>query len=556
MKLKILVGIFISNTLLFSCSRVLDRAPLDSYTDQSVWTDLKLAEAFANNIYNILPTCTYDWGKSINRSFLLSGAVDEGYNKFDYAGIRSVITKGILSPDNAGDFDIWAKNYSHIQNANIFLSKIDAIPGDETFRNRIKGEITFLRAYAYYQLVTDYGGVPLIKKPFELNSDFKEPRSSYEEVVKFIVSELDIAADLLNTAAKGSPVGRITAPLALAIKSRILLYAASSQWNPANEQAKWAAAAAAAKAVIDLNKFSLYNGNYADIFTTFNSELIGVKLSNKQYDWSAFNGVEMMCYPSGYHGWAALAPTQNLVDAFGTANGKYISDPTSGYDPQKPYVNRDPRFYANIVYDGRSLGSANFVDWRKSSSNPDGTLAEFYEGGLDSPQGIDTWNNSETRYTFRKYMDTTYDFNVTTQNNKFWILSRLSEIYLNYAEAEFYLGHEATARQYLDMLRKRAGITVDLTESGADLEKRIRNERQIELCFEGHRYYDVRRWKIAEVSQNKPIGQVIITRAQNGTKTYQYKDLEQRYFKPGNYLLPIPRTEIERTGLPQNPGYN
>ncbi|OQP56894.1 hypothetical protein A3860_09950 [Niastella vici] len=556
MKLRILTGILFTNILLSSCSKVLDKAPLDSYTDQSVWNDLKLAEAFANNIYNVLPTCTYDWGNSINRSFLLSCAVDEGYNKFDYAGLRSVITKGILSPDNAGDFDIWAKNYNHIQNANIFLSKIDAIPGDDALRKRIKGEVIFLRAFAYFQLVCDYGGVPLITKPFELNSDFQVPRSSYEEMVKFIVSELDMAAGLLPAANSASTTGRITAPLALAIKSRLLLYAASPQWNPANDQAKWTAASAAAKAVIDLNQFSLFTGNYADIFTTFNAELIGVRLSNKQYNWSAFNGIEMMCYPSGFHGWAAFAPTQNLVDAFGTANGKYITDAASGYDPQKPYVNRDPRFYANIVYDGRSLGNSAYVGWRKSSTNPDGTLAEFYEGGLDSPQGLDTWNNSETRYTFRKYMDTTYDFNVSTQNNKFWILSRLSEIYLNYAEAEFYLGHEATARQYLNLIRKRAGITVDITESGADLEKRLRNERQVELCFEGHRYYDVRRWKIAEATQNQPIGQVIITRAQNGTKTYQYKDLEQRYFKASNYLLPIPKTEIQRTGLPQNPGYN
>jgi hypothetical protein len=279
-------------------------------------------------------------------------------------------------------------------------------------------------------------------------------------------------------------------------------------------------------------------------------------LSNKQYNWDAFNGIEMMCYPSGFHGWAAFAPTQNLVDAFGTADGKYLSDAGSGYNPQQPYVNRDPRFYANIVYDGRSLGNAAYVAYRKSSTNPTGTLTEFYEGGLDSPQGIDTWNNSETRYTFRKYMDTTFDFNISTQTNKFWILSRLSEMYLNYAEASFYLGQEETARQWLNKVRNRAGITTGLTETGAALEKRIRNERQVELCFEGHRYYDVRRWKIAEVTQSQPAGQVIITRAANGTKSYLYKDLEQRIFKPGNYLLPIPKTEIERTGLPQNPGYN
>ncbi|GAO41936.1 RagB/SusD family nutrient uptake outer membrane protein [Flavihumibacter petaseus] len=539
-----------------SCNKVLDKAPLDSYTDQSVWSDLKLAEAFVNNIYNVLPTTTYDWGKSINRSYLLSCAADEGFNKFDYAGVRSVINKGILSPDNTGDFDIWAKNYYQIQNANLFLSKVDEIPGDENYRNRLKGEVLFLRAYAYFQLVNDYGGVPIITEPFNLNSEFNATRSTYEETVSFVVSELDKAAELLPLSTNSSTTGKATAPLALAIKSRLLLYAASAQWNTGNDQSKWTAAAAAAKAVIDLNQFSLYRGNYADIFTTFNEELIGMRLSNKQYNWDAFCGIEMMCYPSGYHGWAAFAPTQNLVDAFGMADGKAITDATSGYDPQKPYLNRDPRFYADIVHDGRPLGNPAYFTYRINATNPTGTEAEFYEGGMDSPQGIDTWNNSETRYSLRKYMDTTFDFNLTTQTNKFWILSRLSEIYLNYAEAEFNLGHEAVAREYLDKVRERAGITTPLTESGVALENRIRSERQVELCFEGHRYYDVRRWKIAETTDNLPARQVIITRSSNGAKTYEYKTLEQRYFDVSNYLLPIPRTEIERTGLPQNPGYN
>ncbi len=119
-----------------------------------------------------------------------------------------------------------------------------------------------------------------------------------------------------------------------------------------------------------------------------------------------------------------------------------------------------------------------------------------------------------------------------------------------------YLGQEETARQWLNKVRNRAGITTGLTETGAALEKRIRNERQVELCFEGHRYYDVRRWKVAEVTQSQPAGQVIITRAANGTKSYLYKDLEQRIFKPGNYLLPIPKTEIRKDGIASEPGYN
>lgn len=551
MKSKIIIAaaVLFCNIGMLSCSKVLDKAPLDSYTDESVWKDLKLSEAFANNIYNVLPTCTYDWGNSINRSFLLSPASDEGFNKFDYAGVRNVINKGLLSPDNAGSFDIWAKNYHHIQNANIFLSKIDNVPGDDAFRKRIKGEVTFLRAFAYFQLISDYGGVPLIKEPFTLNSDFKRSRSSFDDCVKFITEELDAAISLLPTST--SQRGRITAPMAMALKSRLLLYAASPLWNPTNDQSKWVAASAAAKAVIDLNAFSLFSGNYADLFTTFNNELIGVRLSNKQFQWSAFSGIEMMCFPNGYHGWAAFAPTQDLVDAFGTADGKYITDPASGYNPQNPYANRDPRFAATIIYDGRPTGNPAFFSDRNTNE------AQFYEGGYDSDQGFDAWNNSLTRYAFRKYMDTTFNFNTATQTNKFWILARLGEIYLNYAEAEFNLGHEATAREYLDKIRMRAGINVPLTETGTALRDRIRNERQVELCFEGHRYYDVRRWKIAETTENKPVRQVIITRnPSTGVKTYTYQALEPRTFNSRHYLMPIPRTEINRTGLQQNPGYN
>ncbi len=547
------LGIVCASVFLTSCSKALDKEPLDSYTDESVWKDLKLAEAYANNIYNVLPTFTVDWGRSLSRSVVLSSASDEGFTKFGDSytcGSRNVLNKGLLSPDNAGNFDIWSKNYSQVQNANIFLSRIDNVPGDDAYRDRIKGEVTFLRAYAYFQLISDYGGVPLIKTPFDLNSEFKIARSSFDECVKFISEELDKAATLLgNTNAQR---GRASAALALAIKSRLLLYAASPLWNPANDQAKWTAASNAAKAVIDLPGFNLYTGDYATLFTTANSELIGVHLSGYRGEWDPFTGLEMMCFPNGYHGWAAFAPTQNLVDAFGTADGKYITDPTSGYNPQNPYANRDARFYADIIFDGRPTGNPAYFSDRTT------TQAQFYEGGYDSDQGYDVWNNSLTRYAFRKYMDTTFNFNTVTQTNKFWILARLGEIYLNYAEAEFYLGHEGTTRTYLDKIRQRAGIATPLSETGAALEERLRNERQVELAFEGHRYYDVRRWKIAEVTDNKPVRQVVITRnAGSGVKTYTYQDIEPRSFdKTKHYLMPIPRSEINRTSLQQNPGYN
>lgn len=555
MKNKIFIGCYILCILMVSCNKdALDKTPLDSYTDQSVWSDLKLAEAFTNNLYTVLPSTEHNWDNTTNRSWALSSACDEAYNKFDDYN-ASIMNSGSLTPDNIGIFDIWSPTFSTIQNCNIFLSRIDNVLGDQSWRDRLKGEVTYLRAYAYFKLIRDYGGVPLITKPFDLNSNFDVPRNTYDECTKFIADELDKAAGILPLQQSSANYGRATKAAALALKSTVLLYAASPQWNATNDQTKWQKASDAAKAVIDLNAFQLHTGNYADLFTTNNSELIMVRETNKQYMWSAFQGVEMFLSPSGFHGWASFAPSQNLVDAFGTADGKDISDPTSGYDPQHPYINRDPRFTADIVFDGRPYGQPAFCQDRYGVGSTN--AAEFFEGGLDSPQGWDTWNNSVTRYTFRKYCDTTCNFNVDTQTNRFWIISRLGEIYLNYAEAQFYLGNNATAIQYLNLIRQRAGISNPLpnTLSGTALENKIRNERQVELCLEGHRYYDVRRWKIADVTENKPLMGVVITKNANGTKTYTYTQVQTRTFKPQHYLLPIPKAEMNRTKLTQNPGY-
>lgn len=554
--IRSLLYILTANLIFVSCSKkVLDKAPLDSYTDASVWNDLGLAEAFANNLYNVLPSCVHDFDTKANRSWALSTSSDEGFNKFnDYNSI--IINSGAITPDNAGTFDIWASTYSIIQNCNIFLSKIDKVPGDSAWRNRLKGEVTYLRAYGYFKLTSDYGGVPLITAPFGLSSDFKVARSTYDQCVDFVSGELDKAAALLPLSYSSDNFGRATKAAALALKSRALLYAASPQWNTSNDPAKWQKASDAAKAVINLGAFQLYTGNYSDIFSTNNQELILTRLTNKQYMWNAFIGAEMFLSPSGFHGWGSFAPSQNLVDAFNTADGKDITDPTSGYNPQNPYVNRDPRFNADIVYDGRPYGRPEFCQDRYAVGSTN--VAEFFEGGLDSPQGWDIWNNSMTRYTFRKYCDTTYNYNTETQTNKFWIIARLAEIYLNYAEAEFYLGHPANTIQYLNLVRQRAGITIPLSAalSGTALENKIRNERQVELCLEGHRYYDVRRWKIADITDNMPLMGVVITKKPDGTKTYTYTQVQTRIFKPQHYLLPIPRTEINRTSLPQNPGYN
>ncbi|WP_343743542.1 RagB/SusD family nutrient uptake outer membrane protein [Chitinophaga sp.] len=552
------IGFTLLTALSFmACQKnVLDKVPLDSFSDESVWKDLRLSEAFANFQYNVLPNAGHYWDTLSNRSWALSSASDEAYNRFDDYN-TFIMNSGSLTPDNLNNFDIWSETYKRIQDCNLFLSKIDGVPGDDAWRNRLKAEVTYLRAYAYFKLISDYGGVPLVKTPFNLNSKFEATRSSFDECATFIAAECDAAAAVLPAAYSNgaSELGRATKGAALALKSRVLLYAASPQWNPANDSRKWQLASDAAKAIIDMPNYQLFTGPYANLFTTWNTELIMTRATNKQYQWSAFQGVEMFLAPNGFHGWSSFAPSQGLVDAFGTADGKDITDPSSGYDPQNPYANRDPRFYNDIIYDGRPYGRPDFFKDRYNAGHSN--VVETYEGGLDSEKGWDTWNASFTRYSFRKYQDTTFNFNVETQTNKFWVIARLSEMYLNYAEAEFNLGHESTARQYLDLLRHRAGITTNLptTLSGPALLKKIQNERQVELCLEGHRYYDVRRWKIADETENKPLNGMKIVKNADGSKTYTVIKVQDRMFKAQHYLLPIPRDEIRRTNLPQNPGY-
>ncbi|CAL1518775.1 RagB/SusD family nutrient uptake outer membrane protein [Chitinophaga sp. MM2321] len=551
-KLSTSIYIVLLSLSILSCNKgFLDREPLTSYSDATVWGDINLVKAYVNDLYTVLPD-----GGGV-RALLLSPACDEGFNKFDYNGVRSIINAGALTPDNIGSFDVWKNTYSQIQKQNIFIGRIGEVPGDATDINLLKGQVHYLRAYSYFTLTRDYGGVPLITKQVKLDDNFDIPRASFEECLDFMIAELDEAATLLSAGYTAEEdKGRITAAAALALKSRILLYAASPLWNPTNDLAKWEKASKAAKAVIDLPGYHLIQSNespYPQIFSTnFNAEIIFSRANNQDYGYHIF---DTWLSPNSYHGWAVHVPTQNLVDAFNMANGKMIDEAGSGYNPQDPYAGRDPRFYADIVYDGRGYRRSGDLEYRGASGN----VAEFFEGGLDSDAGLEEWNNSLTRYTFRKYCDTTFNMAAINQSNQPWIISRLAEIYLNYAEAEYHLGHQDVTREYINLVRARAGVTtIPVATKDAELLKRIYNERQVELCLEGHRYYDVRRWKIAEITENKPVRQVIITRLPDGSRKFVYQDLENRVFHaPQNYLLPIPLYELQRTtSLTQNPGYN
>ena len=528
-----------------SCKKdYLEKKPLDSYSDADLWQDLNLVEAFVNSRYTILP---FMEASGVIKSYFMSGACDEGNSKHSYGNERALET-GQMSPDNTV-FDFWTNNYQQIRNCNIFLSRIDEVPAkgatNEAKKKRLTGEIYFLRAYGYFDLISHYGGVPLVSKVYGLSdTTFKVARNTFSECVTFILADIAKAADLLPASYASDPAntGRATSVAAMALKSRLLLYAASPLHNPANDPVKWQAASAAAKAAIDFsvnNGYALFQGaDYKDIFMQkHNAEvLMAYNFSNVPG-----GGIDIVCQPNSYGGWSVYTPSQSLVNAFEMNNGKPITDASSGYDAANPYVNRDPRFYADILYNGAVFK---------------GSAVEVFTGGKDSPQGPQGWNATETGYHWRKYISETIDMNKEGSNQNL-IIFRLAELYLNYAESEQALGHDGEARTYINAIRSRASVNMPaVSESLTALRDRIRQERRIELCFESHRIYDVRRWKIASVTENQPLMGVTVTKT-GSSFTYAPKLVRNRVFKEEYYLWPISRAEMNKNPLlVNNPGYN
>ncbi|WP_276361604.1 RagB/SusD family nutrient uptake outer membrane protein [Daejeonella sp. H1SJ63] len=593
----ILLGIFVlTNTI--SCKKdFLDQTPSDKYSEEAVWSDPALAQAFVNNIYFGIPH-----GFS---NIMMSSMVDETTYNADFGS--SNVTKSLITPSDLSIFDEnfwsgnrqrgmnWARVYKFIRSANVFFANIDKVPFDnQADKNRIKGEVYFLRGNLYHNLVSMYGGVPIITKAYGLADDFTAPRDSYENCIKFITSQLDSAAALLPLTQSGNNKGRATKGAALALKSRVLLYAASDLYNSdaawgggTNKElvgyvggdriARWQAAKNAAKAVMDLGVYSIYKAgtpasaseaikNYADIFLSKEtSEDIFLRLFTPKVDenWDGYNP-GLYNNPNGWHGWGSNTPVGQMVDAYEMADGSKF-DWNNPAHKAAPYANRDPRFYASINYEG--------AVWRPRPSDvagkdpigiiqvgyykkPDGTVVP----GLDTRNSpIEDWNGTYTGYYMRKFIDPTLNAQFVKQDLP-WRFIRYSEIILNYAEACLALGQEQEARTHINMIRTRVGMP-QVNESGQALIDRYRNERRIELAFEDLRYFDVRRWMIADVAYQNAQG-VRVDGLMDGNgaiqpvRTYSNITAQARAWNPRFYFLPIKKDEMNRNSkLVQNPLY-
>lgn len=547
--MKRLFKIFLIPIFLFgicSCD-VMDLKPMDRLSDEDVWNDAALLQLYVNNCYNALP-------HGYRYTDMLGVFSDEMWTRSNDQ-FNQAYLQGDIDSDNIGRMGIlnyWSDAYKNIRKINMFLIKAKEGSVADNIKEPMYGEMKFLRAFIYANLIWRYGGVPIVEGIFELDDESLAERNTYEECVNFIKKDLQEAKAILPDEQPAAQQGRASGDACQALLARVLLYWASPLNNPNNDVQRWKDAADAAKALID-TRYDLVD-EYQDVFLTWNEEVIFARTftQGNNTDFARWHA------RSGDFGQGIVTPTQNMVDAYEMkatgktpyieqADGTLVPDNTSGYDAQNPYDGRDPRFYASVLYDGAM--------WMNRET-------ETYFGGKDdanAPSAPEPWNATETGYYLKKFMDESIPPSGSSlKMTSPWIFFRYAEILLNYAEASFEAGDENTARQYLNKVRERSSVDMPpVTDTGDNLRKRIQNERRVELAFEHHRFFDVRRWKIADITEKRDLNKMVIN-IEGGTKVYSVQVRYERDFKSHQLLLPIPRTEIDKSlqSIKQNPGYN
>lgn len=581
-KVLYLALVFFGIVLFSACSDILDKKPLTEVSDGDLWSDPALVNSFVNSRYNQIG---YNGCES-----MLSSACDEsempwlrGCEITNFARMSATDLGRMNGAWYGNDNRSWSTKWTNISNCNIFFERVGNVPfASESERTLLKGQVRFIRAYEYFDLISRWGGVPILTKSFTINDQAEivdQKRNTYQECIDFLVGQLDSAAAELPATWSGSNYGRATSVAALALKARILLYAASDLMNVdvANPEVgytkplpdRWKKAAQATTVALDAalkagyhlyNKVSDPAKNYQQIFldnTSANSEAIFFRMGTASSDGENIYNGDQYNGPNGYGGWGGNCPLQELVDDYEVVkNG--VATPFDWNDKEEashPYENRDPRFYATILYDGaqwmsRPLETFFTVD---ASGKETG-------GGKDSKYGNDSWNTSPTGYNLKKFQDETYVQNSWNFKAKNWNIIRMAELYLNKAEALYEIGDEDGAREAVNAVRKRAGLP-DVVASGSDLLEAIKHERRIELAFEEHRYYDVRRWKDAPKYFGRAVHSVMIKKYPDGHKTYEPSSIRNavggdRKWDDKMYWLPIPKSEMDKNpNFVQNPGY-
>lgn len=532
------------------------------YSREDMYLTYSNIQKMLTNVYGYMPNKNiYDVSDALRDC----GSDDAEYGDPDASVQR--FTNGTWSALNTVD-DKWSTMYSGIRSANEFLESIKTVDLSmyqyETKYQRWLEHLKYypyqakvLRAYYFFELARRYGDIPMpltMLTAEEANAIEKTP---FNDVIDFIVSECDEAAKNLPDTYVGlldDEVGRVTRGFALAVKAKALLYAASPLHNPSGDKSKWQKAAAAAKEIIDLNVYRLDPDEKANNYTS--QEVIFAIMRSESSSFELYNFP--VRFTEGQRTYlAGNYPTQNLVDAFQTANGYDITLGPNGwqtadpdFDVTKPYEGRDPRFARAILADGMAFK---------------GSTIETFVGGKDYSA---TRNDlgSPTGYYLRRYIQESTSFTPENEvkNKHQWIVYRYAETLLTYAEAmNEYLGNPTStggnfsisALEALNMVRANAGMPDVTVTSQSDFREAVRREWRVEFAFEDHRFWDVRRWDIGQATQGQIDG-VEITRA-GGKSEYKRMTVETRTWTARQNLFPIPQSELfcNPNLNPQNTGW-
>ena len=521
-------------------------------TNQAAFSTQNNADLYVNGIYAELPDANND-----------DMPLDQ-YTDNDFCGAtnmegQAVVRANSINSNNvpnglAGSFN-WGTEYNNIRSCNTFLQQAALNKGnyDASWYVQRVAEVKLLRAFFYSILYTNYGGLPLVTVPLnnQDGSNIFTARSTAAQTLAFIVADCDSAAAHLPATVNSANSGRGTSGAALTLKGWVQLFAASPLSNPNNDKTLWAAAAATNLQVINSGVYSLFPDYYGQFLASnnWNSETIfarGYALPSNGHKREGILGPVIV--HGGEQAWGNYAPTENLIDDYEMDNGKPIQDPTSGYDPQHPYVGREKRFYESIVYDG-SIWQGDTWESRIGGNN---------QIDLSSASDI-----SNTGYNAKITLDSTINGQTslgTSPGTSNYIFYRYAEVLLSYAEAQNEaVGPDASVYNAVNLVRTRSALpNLPGGLSQADMRTDIRRERRIEFALQDKRWYDIRRWDITTgpngVLTNPDYGMLITPTG--GTLTYKVIPVFTNSFSEYMNWLPLQIQVLEQNkNLTQNPGY-
>lgn len=581
---------------LASCNDYLEPYPNGDISSEEIWKYQDIVQGLVGQCYDYMDN-NDNRGYDNNNGAYLDVATDNAVRTSTTDNLRRLAVGAITT--NQDPFRAyWDIDYRAINSVNTFLKDrrgyntrfIVNNDWNTLVKNRLQGEAFALRAWFQWDLLQRFGGkgldgqmlgYPIVLAPLSVTEHTNLPRNTYDECVKQILADCDSAYKYLPIAHRDFLVpntgdrvyagakywGRMDGITTRAIKSNVYLTWASPLFNAGNDKSRWEMAAKYAKEVIDfkLNVDNVTNGfKPADAVNWFNPNFPGIVFSSRYNNTN--DAMERMFYPGGFQGNGTMGATQELVDAFPMKNGYPITDPKSGYNPADPFKDRDPRFYSVIFHNNAKAIRSGKTEVMYTFEN--------WEGGKD--QALASSTNSRTNYHIKKmvWMGLNWkDASINRQpHSKFYI--RWAHMILNFAEAANHVVGPTDAAKFglsakdaIKYLRTRksydgaAGFATDpyLDEVSAGGESTfdqfVKNERRIETCFEGFRFYDLRRWGTSIADLNKPVHGAKIIKNADGTFTYNLNvEVEPRQFS--SPYLPIPYDEMLRMDkLVQNEGW-